>query len=85
MSQSYRFCATGKLATGFPTEKGGWREGRRYLHGHETVVNENFFREEVSADGGLITGTELFVDLAEAGMLMRVLVSGRVCVRHHNA
>lgn len=41
----------------------GMMKGKRYLHGHEAVVNKYFFREEVGADGGLVAGAEFFVDL----------------------
>jgi hypothetical protein len=33
------------------------------LHGHETVVHEHLFGEEVGADGGLVACAELLVDL----------------------
>ena len=33
------------------------------MHRHQPVVDEDFFGEEIGADGGLVAGGELLVDL----------------------
>lgn len=39
---------------------------RPYLHCDLSVVDEDFSREEISADGGFVARTELLVDLPDA-------------------
>lgn len=37
-----------------------------YLHGDESVIDEDFFGEEIGSNSGLIAPTELLVDLMTA-------------------
>lgn len=37
--------------------------GLIYLHGHEPIVNQNFFCEKIRPNGRFVTCTEFLVDL----------------------
>jgi hypothetical protein len=60
----------------------GSRCFKPHLHCDESVIDENFLREEVSSDGSLVASAELLVDLVISENFMLALVGIGDRLRH---